>query len=190
MARLPELSDRDGVPASGHDAFDEIMESRKGVRGPFAILMHSPEVARRTAHLGAQLRFASTLPDLARELATITAARELDCDYEWAAHARLAAEHGVRREAIEALNEGAELTAFDDEEALVVGFVRDLIHDHRVPDDRFAAARERFGEQGVVELAATAGYYAMLAFSLNALEVMPPDDPNWPPALRDGSAGP
>lgn len=189
MARLPELSERDSVPAEGHAAFDEIMESRKGVRGPFAILMHSPEVARRTAHLGAQLRFASTLPDAVRELATITAAREMDCDYEWAAHAKLAAEHGVRREAIEALNDSAPLSSFDADEALVVGFVRDLIHEHRVSDERFAAARERFGDQGVVELSATTGYYAMLAFSLNALEVMPPDDPNWPPALRDTGAG-
>ena len=62
-------------------------------------------------------------------------------------------------------------------------FVRELARSHRVSDEAFEAVRSRLGDQGAVELSAAAGYYAMLAFTLNALEVEPPGDPEWPPPL-------
>jgi 4-carboxymuconolactone decarboxylase len=173
MARLPELTTKETLPPEAHEAFDSIAESRGRVGGPFAMMMHSPEVAARTAHLGAYLRFDSTLADGDRELAIITAAREADCAYEWGSHVRLAREVGVREEAINvvgALKATDELTA---DEALIVNYGRELLAAHHVSDATFAAARERFGEQGVIELTALLGYYTMVACTLNATTVEP-----------------
>ena len=54
-ARLPERTKED-LPADQQHIFDEIAGSRGAVRGPFAMLLHSPEVAGRTIRsLGVEL---------------------------------------------------------------------------------------------------------------------------------------
>ena len=54
------------------------------------------------------------------------------------------------------------------DEALVYDFARALQQDGRVPEAIYAAAREAFGVQGVVELTALVGYYTMVSMTLNA----------------------
>ena len=174
MARLPELSDRDALPPEARAAFDAVSGSRGGVRGPFAMLMHSPEVAERVAHLGAYLRFGSGLPDAERELAIIATARAFDCDYEWAAHARIARDVGVGEDAINAIA-NRDLDRLSNDERVVVEFARELLEQHRTSDAVFERARKRFGDTGVIELTATVGYYAMIACVLNATEIEPPE---------------
>lgn len=181
MARIPQITTRDAVPADKHHIFDAITASRGSVSGPFSVLMHSPEVAGRAAHLGAYIRFESTLSPVERELAIITTSRESDCDYEWSAHARLAKEAGVREEAINVVANRDSLDALTADEALIVRFGRELFRDHRVSDATFQAAHARFGNQGVTELTATMGYYGMIACALNTFEVKPaPGTPRLP----------
>src|SRR5688500_11965892 len=103
MTRIPQLTNRDQVAAEAWPIFDAITASRGNVRGPFSVLMHSPEVAGRTAHLGTFVRFESSLPPAIRELTVMTAARESECAYEWAAHAAAARDAGVGVETIEAI---------------------------------------------------------------------------------------
>ena len=181
MARLPQITSRDDVPSEYGHIFDAIAESRGRVSGPFSMLLHSPEVAGRTAHLGAYIRFESTLSPADRELAIITTSREFDCDFEWSAHEPLAREAGVRAEAVDAVANRAGVESLLEEEAVVVRYARELFRDHRVSDETFEAARSRLGDQGVTELTATLGYYAMLACALNAYEVEPaPGTPRLP----------
>ena len=174
MTRLPAIATRDQLPTEAHAAFDAIAESRGTVRGPFAVLLHSPELAMRTAHLGAFVRFESSVPDAIRELATLIGAHLWRCDYEWGAHLPLAARAGVRPEAIEAIARDADLDAFTAEEALIVRYTRALLGTHRVDAETFEAVRASYGDQALVELTAALGYYSMLAVVLNAAEVAPP----------------
>ena len=181
MPRITQITDRSQVDADNHHIFDAIATSRGRVSGPFSVLLNSPEVAGRAAHLGAYIRFESTLTPSQRELAIITTAREFDCAFEWAAHATLARDAGVREEAIETIANGDDLGELTDDEALIVGYGREILRNHRVSDDTFAAAKAKFGEQGITELTATFGYYGMLACALNAFEVQPsPDLPQLP----------
>ena len=181
MARIHQITTKDEVPADKHDIFDSIAASRGRVSGPFSVLLNSPEVAGRAAHLGAYIRFESTLSPSERELAIITTSREFDCGYEWSAHATLAKEAGVRDEAIDVVANRGELGALTADEALIVGYGRELFRDHRISDETFAAAKQRFGEQGITELTATMGYYGMLACALNAFQVEPaPGTPSLP----------
>ena len=181
MARITQITERNQVDADKHHIFDAIATSRGRVSGPFSVLLNSPEVAGRAAHLGSYIRFESILSSSQRELAIITAAREFDCSYEWAAHATLAREAGVREAAIDTVANGGELGELSDDEALIVGYGREILRNHRVSEDTFAAAMAKFGEQGVTELTATIGYYGMLACALNAFEVQPsPDMPQLP----------
>src|SRR5215510_9821119 len=51
------------------------------------------------------------------------------------------------------------------------GFVREMLHSHRVTEPTYQAFYGRLGEQAMVELAATIGYYAMFACTLNTFDV-------------------
>lgn len=175
-ARVPYITSRDAVPPSLRDQFDTVADSRGGVRGPFAVLMNSPRVAGLVGELGAYVRFESQLSDDERELAIITTAHEHDCAYEWAAHEPLAREAGVRDEPIGAILADEPPTHLDDWERTIVRYGRELFRDNEVSEPVFSAALDRFGADGVTELTATMGYYALIACVLNAFEVQPTDE--------------
>ena len=175
MARIPQIQNRGEVPADMAHHFDAITGSRGRVSGPFSVLLNSPEVAGRAAHLGSYIRFESVIaPDL-RELAILCAARAFDCDYEWAAHVIIARDEGTREEAIRAVAERLPTDGLSDDEATVIAYAREMFGgEKRVSDATFARAKDRFGARGVTDLTATMGYYAMLACALNAFAVEPP----------------
>ncbi len=176
MPRLPEVLERESLPEEKREVFDYLVRTRGGVRLPFSAILSNPEVTYRVAHVGTYVRFESSLPNNVRELAVLTAARERDVRFEWAAHVRAARQVGVSEAAIDAIGHGRELDGLSDEEALPVRFARELLRDRQVGDATFAAARGRFGDSGVLDLTATIGYYALLGCLFNALEIEPAAD--------------
>jgi 4-carboxymuconolactone decarboxylase len=181
MARIPQITTKADLPADKQVIFDTITQSRGRIAGPFGILLNSPDVASRVAHLGHYLRFDSVLPADIRELAIITTARQMDSQYEWTAHAPLALKAGVRQEAIDAVGKRTAPAGLTPDEAMVVRFGQELWQHHKVSDTTFQAALARFGKQGVTELTALIGYYGMVACVLNTFEV--PLDPDMQPLL-------
>ena len=69
MPRIPLITSKDQIPASGQTAAESIIGSRGGIHGPFVAFLHSPEIAQRVAHLGAYVRFEGTLDMRVRVLA-------------------------------------------------------------------------------------------------------------------------
>ena len=169
MARLPALT-RDELSPEAQAVWDQVATSRGSVRGPHAFLMYHPAIAERVGELGAQLRFRGVLSDADRELAILTAGREVEATYEWAAHEPLGLEAGVRPDAIEVLRSQRPSTGLEPREALIVDTVRALYRDHRIPDDLYARAEAELGRQALVELVVLAGYYGLIGFVLNAFE--------------------
>jgi 4-carboxymuconolactone decarboxylase len=110
------------------------------------------------------------------ELATLSVAREFDCAHEWAQHTRFAREAGASDAAIDAIGHRHGTEALSEEEALPIRYARELLQQKRVSDATFAAAKERYGTQGAIDLTATVGYYSLMACLLNALEVIPPPE--------------
>ncbi len=171
MVRIPTLERKENLAPEHHAIYDAIAQSRGEVRGPFAVLLHSPEIAERTAYLGAYIRFESQLDPGDLELATLTVARELDCKHEWAAHLAHARKIGVPEETITAIHNRKAPSGLSVEEAQIVSYVHELLRSHRVSTATFQSMLDRFGVKGLVELTATVGYYAMLACTLNAFEM-------------------
>lgn len=95
MARIPTIQKKTDLPADAQGIRDEITESRGRVVGPFTVMLHRSELARRIARTGAYVRFEDSLPGDVRELAILSVARGMNCLYEWAAHAPLARKAGV-----------------------------------------------------------------------------------------------
>jgi 4-carboxymuconolactone decarboxylase len=179
MARIATIDKREDLAGQDQKIYDAIAQSRGVVGGPWRALLHSPELALRTMHLGSYVRFESTLDHKVVEFAALVAARELDCKHEWAAHVNHAQKAGVPLETIRAVHQKKGVEQFSFEDAQIVSFVREMIHTHRVSEPTFQAIYGRFGEKGMVELTATIGYYAMLACTLNTFDVYtytPPED--------------
>jgi 4-carboxymuconolactone decarboxylase len=91
----------------------------------------------------------------------------------------LARKAGVREEAITAIREGKAPAGLTPGEAQVAGYASALLREHRVGDAEFKALQARFGLEGLVDLTATIGYYAMIACALNAFAIEP--SPGEPP---------
>jgi len=176
MPRVPEVLERDAVPESERQFFDLVKESRGEVRLPYSVFLNHPELAYRKLHVGSYVRFDTSLPHNLQELAICTAAREMDCRFEWSAHLPGARRAGASEAALDAIAYKKPLDGLDEEEALPIRFTRQLLQDHRIDGETYAAAVKRFGERGVIELTATIGYYIMSACWMNALEIEPPAD--------------
>ncbi len=173
MARIAKIERREDLRPEHHAVFDAIAESRGRVQGPFPMLLHSPELAGRVAHLGAHVRFEMGLPQKLKELVILTVARELDCRFEWSVHAGHARAAGVPEDCIEALRGRREPPGLTPEEADVCRYTQELLRSHRVSGPTFAAVEKALGATGCVELSALIGYYVLLACLLNSMEVEP-----------------
>ncbi|MGH7823688.1 MAG: carboxymuconolactone decarboxylase family protein [Candidatus Binatia bacterium] len=172
MARIATISKKEDLAAEHQPIYDAIAQSRGAVGGPFVALLHSPELAERTAHLGGYVRFESSLDRKVVELAALSAARELDCKHEWNAHVHHAQNAGIPLETIRGIHQRQGPEHFSSEDAQIISYAHELLRFHRASEPTFQALYGRFGERGLVELTAAIGYYAMLACTLNAFDVV------------------
>jgi 4-carboxymuconolactone decarboxylase len=149
-------------------AVEEFRAARgTGISGPFAALLHSPEVMNRARAMGDYLRFKSVLPPRLSEFAILITARHWTQNYEWDAHHRLALEGGLPAETAQAVAEGRRPDRLNEDETALYEFCTELHHNKSVSDATYARAVARFGEQGVVDLIGISGYYTLLAMVLN-----------------------
>ncbi|MCH8351826.1 MAG: carboxymuconolactone decarboxylase family protein [Chloroflexi bacterium] len=172
MARLPAPT-RESVPEKYRDLFDEVVKERGGIPtgGPGSVTLNSPEVAKRTNHLSAYLRQGSGLPAKIQELAMLTTARELDCQYIWNAHAAAGRQAGLSDALVDAMRDKKDLPNIPEDEAAVINYGREFYRTHRVSDATFQAALQQFGAHGLTNLTNLMGYYALLAFNANCFQI-------------------
>jgi 4-carboxymuconolactone decarboxylase len=176
--RLPALTD---LSDRQREISDRITARRGGTRGPFLVWLRSPELCEKVEALGAYCRFESALDPRIRELSLLIAARCFDAQYSWNAHVGKAAELGVSREALTELAEGKEPRFGAHDEQVAWQFSTEILRDHFVSDETFAAALAEFGEAGLVDLIGSLGNYSMLAMLLNACQVdLQPVEPPFP----------
>ncbi len=170
MARLTPITSKNQVAPKDQAVVDAIVQSRGALQGPFTMLLHCPELAGRAAHLGAFVRFEGALDMRVRVLAAMVVARELDAVYVWGAQTGGARRLGVPEETITAIRE-KHSRGIPPEDAQIVEFTRQLLQKHRVDDASVKALRARFGDEGLIQLTGTIGYYGMLAMTVNACEL-------------------
>lgn len=151
--------------------------------GPFNAMLHAPDVGDVVQQLGAALRFQTSLPRNLLELAVITTAREWTAQFEWWAHARMAAGAGVDPAVIDAVRERREPDFSDPAEATVYRFCRELLDTRRVSDETYAAVEAIIGTRGLVELTMLQGYYGLVSMILNVAEVPLPEGVDEPLTL-------
>ena len=172
MARMP-VPTRESVPEQYRSVFDEVVQSRGGPpsTGPGTVTLNSPEVADRCNHLSDYLRGGSGLPAKVQELAMLTVARELDCQYIWNAHAAAGRREGLSDALVDAMRDKRDLPSMAADESAVVNYGREFFRTHKVSDATFQAAVQQFGVHGLTNLTNLMAYYALLAFNANAFQI-------------------
>ncbi len=170
MARLPNVN-RDELKPEDQQYYDEIVGSRGSVRGPYGILLHSPQLAARVAHTGTFVRFEFDVPEALKELVIITTAREVTSQYEFSAHARLAREAGVSEETIQAIAKGTAPQGLSGDEEILVRYTKELVGNHKISDATFNAVKDRFGVQDTVNFTGLIGHYLLVGQILLAFDV-------------------
>ena len=181
MARLNPVASVDYSSEQKRVA-DMISEQRNApVRGPFGVLLHAPEICEIFANfvdlsLDENL---SRIPMRLKELAIITVGRVFGSDYEWFIHAKRAAEFGIDTEVIESIRQNLPPSFTDEDEALVYDVAMELAQTRHLAEVNYRRAHERFGDEGMVELAALVGFYHTVSIVLNVFDVEAPEgDPH------------
>ena len=177
LSRLP-LLERHELDAEGQAHYDTVVGPRSrtlvGLRGPSGIWLHSPKLAGFLRSANQYLRFETGLDRRLTELAILVTARELDNQFEWAAHEPAALAEGLDAKIIEAVKRRRPLARLGKRlgknEAVIIAFGRELFGKRKLSSATFARAVDLFGRRGVLELAALMGNYAMTAVILDTVD--------------------
>jgi 4-carboxymuconolactone decarboxylase len=173
MAKLPDPLD--ALEPAARRVYEKITAKRGAVRGPFASLMHHPELAERVGDLGEYLRFNGTLPGDIRELAVLLTARALNQPYEWVAHAKIARAEGLPDEIIERVRTKGDLATLPPRLARPARLVQHVLAYESIPRDLQDAMQRELGITGLMELVILAGHYRLIAGVLFAFDTPLPD---------------
>jgi 4-carboxymuconolactone decarboxylase len=177
MPRINPVTGKSDVPSEYHRVVDEVIKVFGQVRGPFSIMLHSPELAHRVLPLVTFFREDSIVEAKLRSHAILAAVREKEAAYVWAAQVGAARRAGVPEATIDLLRAKGDAAGLPPDEADIVTYTRQLIRTNRTDAAVQDRLKQRHGVQWLVELTAAANYFAFLSGMVNAFEV---------PAAPDG----
>lgn len=175
--RLSELSEAD-LNDKQRAVLDAITTGPRGagmgMTGPFGVFVRAPHLGDPAQRLGGRIRFRTSLPENLKEVAICTVGAFHRSKFEFAAHDRLAQAAGVRAEPLEQLRKG-EAPAFEGDEALAWQVADQLLKQHRIDDETYQQMVAIIGEDQMVELVMTVGYYCLISHTLNAFQIQVTD---------------
>jgi 4-carboxymuconolactone decarboxylase len=182
MARLTPIASKSDLPAEHQALADAVLKVFGRIRGPYSMLLHAPKLAERLLPLVPFFRDESIVEPKLRSLAIITAVREREAAYVWAAQVAAARRNGVGEDVIELIRAKGDPARLPAEQRDIVNYVRQLVRTNRVDQATFDALHKRHDAQWMVEMTAAATYYTFVASFANAFEVPAPADGDRLPA--------
>lgn len=155
-----------GGPRASQAGTVPITDETGRLVGPFAVMLLAPEVGDAMQQVGAKIRFATTLTGRERELAILSVAGVLRCDFERLAHEPAARKQDLTQEQLNAALSGHVPDGLTGDEALVCRLARVMTAERNLSDADYAEALAALGNQRLAELTYLVGYYSALALSL------------------------
>lgn len=171
--RLPALVMESLTPAQRAivEAINSGPRDRFSNEGPFAVFLHAPAYGMLAQQLGGHVRFGTSVPPRLSEFAILCTGQFWKAQYEWHAHARIAAKQGVKETTIRDLKAGRAPKSAPRDEMAIYDFIRELYTTRRVSSATYARVRKLLGDAGIVELVGILGYYVLISMTLNVFRV-------------------
>jgi 4-carboxymuconolactone decarboxylase len=165
--RMPPIA-ADKMTAEQKKAAEEFTSGRGyAPRGPFGVMLRSPEVMLRAKAMGDYLRFRNVLPKRVSEMIILMTAREWTQQYEWSHHYGFAVKEGLSKAILDAIADGRRPETMAADEAAAYDFSSELQKRRSVSDATYARALKLFGEQGIIDIIGLNGYYTFNAMMMN-----------------------
>jgi len=171
--RLPAFS-LDDLSSEQHALVAAIKSGPRGRfhnEGPFAVYLHAPGYGKLAQALGGYLRYHTGLPPRLKEFAILCTAQHWKAQYEWHAHAPMAAEAGVKATVIRDLKAGHPAKSAARDEMAIYAFVKELYAKRRVSNATYGRVHKIIGDTGMVELVGILGYYVLVSMTLNVFRM-------------------
>ena len=141
----------------------------------YRALANHPALVAAWTEFSRMLRYDTRTPRALRELVILRGAQLMRSEYEWAQHLPMARKAGVRETQIAALSEWHTSPEFDEREKAALELA-EAVTNGRVNNEVYARVTRHFDHHDYVELAAVAGFYAMVGRMLDAMGVPLDDD--------------
>jgi len=171
---LPKREDLDDVGKRAYDRAATPGKSLVGLRGPGGITLYSTKTVESRAQFSNHLRFEVFPPNI-REVAILAVAREMDSQFEWAAHEPEALKEGVPAGVIDVIKHRKSTQGLDETYAAIIELGRQTFGAHKVTSECFARVKKLFEPTKLVELVMLMGNYAATAALLTALDMQLPE---------------
>lgn len=175
MGQLPNVT-REQLSPENQKLFDGIYAGRTPGGGPYAVLLHSPQMAAHFSAVEDHFRNHGKLDPVDKELIILTIARAMNVRYPWSRHEIRAKQVGMRPEALETLRANAPLEALNTHERLVVEMTRALLHERKMPDEMFARVQKELGNERLVEAVGLVAHYNFISMVARTFDLdVPPE---------------
>jgi 4-carboxymuconolactone decarboxylase len=171
---LPKREDLDDVGKRAYDRAAMPGKSLVGLRGPGGITLYSTKTVESRAQFSNHLRF-DVFPANIREVAILAVAREMDSQFEWAAHEPEALKEGVPAAVVDVIKHRKSTQGLDETYAAIIELGRQTFGDHKVTSECFARVKKLFAPTKLVELVMLMGNYAATAALLTAFDMQLPE---------------
>ena len=149
----------------------------------YRALGNHPPLTAAWTEFANSIRHDSRTPRALREILILRTAQIARSEYEWAHHLRMARKAGVSEAKIAALAAWRTSKEFDAKERAALALT-EAVMACSVTDDVHAEVKLHFNDAEFVELALTAGFYAMVSRMLDAMRVeLDPDVRDHQPRL-------
>jgi 4-carboxymuconolactone decarboxylase len=153
----------------------------------FRVLAHHEPLLDRFRQLGSTLLSFGRLPADERETIIHRTTARCGAGYEWGVHAVAFAPLGLGEDWLRATwHGGADDPAFSPRQALLVRVCDELHDGAALTDATWAAAREAFADDELIEVVCLAGFYHLVSFACGAFALAPEPWAAAPPAARAG----
>jgi 4-carboxymuconolactone decarboxylase len=174
MARVDHLKPEE-LTAEQQRIATEIASTRTRVGGPFGIWLRTPAIADAANKLGQTLRRDGKLDKRLFELAVLLMVRNWGAHYAWHVHDAAGRAAGLPDDVIAAIRERRTPRFSKPDEQLIYDVISELLETKAVSSATYQRALDALGLELVIELIAVAGFYTMVAMTLNTFEVATPD---------------
>ena len=171
---LPKREELDDVGKALYDRAATPGKSIVGLRGPGGITLYSPKTANARAEFGNYLRY-DVFDPKTREVAILAVAREMDSQFEWAAHEPEALKEGVSQEVIDVIKHRKSTQGLDETYAAIIELGRQAFGDHKVTSEAYARVKKLFPPGKLVDLVLLMGNYAATAALLSVFDMQVPE---------------